>query len=87
MKKIIITSIFGMAALAATAQTYELTAPRKWEPIRSEHLQMGGKAPDGGSIDVNNYYIVRDGKPVIPVMGEFHYSRYPANSGSRKLSR
>ena len=29
MKKIIITSIFGMAALAATAQTYELTAPRE----------------------------------------------------------
>ena len=85
MKKIIITSIFGMAALAATAQTYELTAPRKWEPIRSEHLQMGGKAPDGGSIDVNNYYIVRDGKPVIPVMGEFHYSRYPAEQWEQEI--
>ena len=71
MKKIIITSIFGMAALAATAQTYELTAPRKWEPIRSEHLQMGGKAPDGGSIDVMSSTI----RAIRP------------NSGSRKLSR
>lgn len=43
MKKIIISSILSMAALTATAQTYELTVPRKWEPIRSEHLQMGGK--------------------------------------------
>ena len=69
MKKIIISSIFGMAALTGIAQTYELTAPRKWESIRSEHLQMGGKSPNGGSIEVNNYYVIRDGKPVIPVMG------------------
>lgn len=85
MKKIIISSIFGMAALIATAQTYELTAPRKWEPIRCEHLQMGGKSPDGGSIEVNNYYIIRDGKPVIPVMGEFHYSRYPAEQWEQEI--
>lgn len=51
MKKIIISSILSMAALTATAQTYELTVPRKWEPIRSE-LYDGGKSPDGGSIEV-----------------------------------
>lgn len=85
MKKIIISSVFCMAVLTATAQTYELTAPRKWEPIRSEHLQMGGKSPDGGSIEVNNYYIIRDGKPVIPVMGEFHYSRYPAEQWEQEI--
>ena len=85
MKKIIISSIFGMAALTAIAQTYELTAPRKWESIRSEHLQMGGKSPNGGSIEVNNYYVIRDGKPVIPVMGEFHYSRYPAEQWEQEI--
>lgn len=48
-----------------------LTAPR------SEHLDMGGKNLKGRSIGVNSYYVSMDSKPVIPVMGEFHYSRYP----------
>lgn len=85
MKTAIITSLLGAAALVASAKTYELTAPTSWEPIRSEHLQMGGTAPDGGTIDVNNYYIIRDGKPVVPVMGEFHYSRYPAEQWEQEI--
>lgn len=85
MKTIGLTILLGVAALTATAKTYELTAPRQWEPIRGEHLQMGGTAPDGGSIEVNNFYIIRDGKPEIPVMGEFHYSRYPAEQWEQEI--
>lgn len=33
--------------------------------------------PDGHSITVNSRYLMRDGKPWLPVMGEFHFSRYP----------
>lgn len=58
-------------------QTYELKAPTKPLEIREGGLQMGGKAPDGGSITVNNFYVSRNGLPVIPVMGEFHYVRTP----------
>jgi beta-galactosidase len=29
------------------------------------------------SITVNSRYLMRDGKPWLPVMGEFHFSRYP----------
>jgi len=35
------------------------------------------RAPDGSTLGVNNEYLTRDGKPWIPVMGEFHFSRYP----------
>jgi len=45
--------------------------------ISSEHLKMGGKNLQGKSIDVNNYFITINDEPVIPVTGEFHYSRYP----------
>ena len=38
---------------------------------------MGGSNPSGGNISVNSYYMSIDGKPVIPVMGEFHFTRYP----------
>lgn len=85
MRTFLLSSIFGVAALAATAKTYELTPPQNWEPIRGEHLQMGAVSPDGGSINVNNFYIIRDGKPVIPVMGEFHYSRYPAEQWEQEI--
>ena len=33
--------------------------------------------PQGQVIGVNSQYLTIDGKPWLPVMGEFHYSRYP----------
>lgn len=45
--------------------------------IRSGHLKMGGTNPDGCRIDANSLYLTIAGKPVLPVMGEFHFSRYP----------
>jgi beta-galactosidase len=33
--------------------------------------------PQGQVIGVNSRYLTFDGKPWLPVMGEFHYSRYP----------
>lgn len=38
---------------------------------------MSGRNPSGESLGVNSRYIVRNGKPWYPIMGEFHYSRYP----------
>lgn len=46
---------------------------------------MGGTSPQGGSIAVNSYYMCRDGKPVIPVMGEFHYARYPESQWEEEI--
>ena len=48
--------------------------------IRSRPVptQLGtNRAPNGSTITVNSQYLLRDGKPWIPVMGEFHYTRYP----------
>jgi beta-galactosidase len=44
---------------------------------RTAHLNMSGCNPAGSCIEVNNRYLLKDGKPWLPVMGEFHYSRYP----------
>ena len=43
--------------------------------VLSGHLRMGGKNPAGEDITVNSQYIERSGQPVIPVMGEYHFSR------------
>ncbi len=45
--------------------------------FRSDHLDLGGTNTQGRVIDVNDYYMSIDGRPAIPVSGEFHYSRYP----------
>src|SRR5690242_16352624 len=54
-------------------------------PITSGHLKLGGTAPDGQSIEFTNYYMLLNGKPSIPVMGEFHFSRYPCQGWEEEL--
>jgi beta-galactosidase len=40
-------------------------------------LNMGGISPAGLRIAVDNRKLTLDGKPWLPVMGEFHFARYP----------
>ena len=76
----------GMVALRVEAQNvYELTAPKVEKIIYTKHLKLGGTAPDGGSIEVNSFYMLRNGKPMLPVTGEFHYSRYPAEQWEQAI--
>ena len=39
------------------------------------------------SLEVNSRYLVLDGRPWMPVMGEFHYSRYPENEWAGELAK
>ncbi|WP_181592479.1 beta-galactosidase [Paenibacillus sp. YN15] len=38
---------------------------------------FGGVHPAWGEFAVNTRHLLKDGEPWMPVMGEFHYSRYP----------
>lgn len=49
------------------------------------NLRMGGSSPSGHRIGVNNRFLTFDGKPWLPVMGEFHYSRYPEQYWEEEL--
>lgn len=75
----LLTSILAVLPLLPIKgqKVYELAAPLNPLKIEEGKLDLGGKSPQGGSISVNNFYMSIDGKPTIPVMGEFHYSRYP----------
>ncbi len=48
-------------------------------PPETGYLHLGGTSTNGQSLQVNSRYLVLDGKPWLPVMGEFHFSRYPAS--------
>ncbi len=60
-----------------SAQDYYIDASSLHKEIRSDQLKMGNPGPENKEILVNNEYMTIGGKPVIPVMGEFHYSRFP----------
>lgn len=57
------------------------------QEILTGHLHLGGENPDGERIDVNSAYLTRGGKPWIPVMGEFHFSRYNRNQWAEELGK
>lgn len=78
-KKILTTVIMGSISCALFSQNkvYEINANVPEKKIYSDHLKLGGINPKGEKIAVNNYFISINDKPVIPVTGEFHFSRYP----------
>lgn len=49
-------------------------------------LKLGhNTSPDRHTIGATSAYLTRDGKPWLPIMGEFHYSRYPEDQWEREL--
>lgn len=38
-----------------------------------------------GFYSANSHYFTKDGQPWIPIMGEFHYSRYPKEEWGQEL--
>ncbi|GAO29467.1 beta-galactosidase [Geofilum rubicundum] len=55
--------------------------------VQRGHLKLGGTSVSGNSFDVNSFYIERNGTPYIPVIGEFHYSRYPREYWGEQLKK
>ena len=82
---LLITAFVGLSVSVSSQKVYEITAPARPKVIKSDHLRMGGSSPTGGSISVNNFYMSIDGRPVIPVMGEFHYARYPREQWEEEI--
>ena len=54
---------------------YEFAKREKRELLEG-HLHLGTYNPKEQPIQVNSAYFLRGGKPWIPIMGEFHFSRY-----------
>ena len=44
---------------------------------------VGGTAPDGHKLYANRRYLIRD--PWFPIVGEFHYSRYPEREWEQEI--
>jgi beta-galactosidase len=80
------TALAGLCLVALTLTTYAQTPAEEHTVVlgkdiaytEGQHFKQGSnKNPQGVELDLNNYYLRAGGKPILPVMGEIHYSRYP----------
>ncbi|KOS08222.1 hypothetical protein AM493_05705 [Flavobacterium akiainvivens] len=76
MKKLFFSLLVLVAFSGVAQQVYELDATMDEKPFR-ETLNLGGSNPGGQAIAFNNHYMTIGGQPVIPITGEFHFTRYP----------
>jgi len=53
--------------------------------VLSGHLKMVGVNPQGVAINANSQSLLLDGRPWLPVMGEFHFSRCPRSNWAEEL--
>ena len=88
LKKLpLLLSLTASSALhSETLLHIDASAPAK-APLENQ-LRMGTSvSPSGERLGVNSQYLTRNGKPWMPVMGEFHYSRTPAAEWERELRK
>ena len=55
------------------------------EPEAGAYVGGASVAPDGRTIGVNSRYLLLDGHPWLPVMGEFHYTRVPRGKWEEEI--
>jgi len=61
-----------------TAAPIRIDASQPWrEPGPARYDEGSATTPSGLTLGLNNRYLTLDGKPWLPVAGEFHFSRYP----------
>jgi beta-galactosidase len=73
----------NVASVPAALLTVTVPPP---PPDESGYFKLGpNRSPDGQEITVDSRSLRLNGKPWFPVMGEFHYSRYPAEDWRAEL--
>ena len=71
---------------SAAVDLHTLDASSAPPPPQTGGFHMGtATAPGGHSITIDSRNLLRDGKPWLPLSGEFHYSRCPATEWRDEL--
>ncbi|WP_291101576.1 MULTISPECIES: beta-galactosidase [unclassified Flavobacterium] len=83
---IISVSLFVAFSLSAQKK-YQLDVTKVRTDVIRGHLDLGGHSVKGDTLGVNSFYLERNGKPFIPVIGEFHFSRYPHQFWDEELKK
>ena len=60
------------------SQTYRDPGPARYD-------EGAASSPSGSTLGINSRYLTRNLKPWLPVMGEFHFSRYPESQWEEEI--
>jgi hypothetical protein len=76
------------AAPAQAATLLKVDATAQPAPPETGYLHMGANvSPKGVRLDVNSRYMTVNGKPWLPVAGEFHFSRFAHQYWDEELAK
>ena len=84
----VILFLLNVSFIDLVAQNnYSIDITKVKTDVKRGHLDLGGSNAKGDKIEVNSFYLERNGKPFIPVIGEFHFSRYPHQYWDEQLKK
>ena len=75
------------AQIISAQEPYSVDVTKVKTDVLRGHLDLGGRNSKGDTIGVNSFYLEYNGKPFMPVIGEFHYSRYPHQYWDEELKK
>jgi len=86
--KILVVCFVVVSTFNITAQNnYNIDITKVENNILRGHLDLGGTNNKGESIEVNSFYLEHNNQPFIPVIGEFHFSRFPHQYWDEELKK
>lgn len=89
LKPFLIIMFMSMLLSIATysQKKYNIDVSQQEYEVIRDHLDLGGSNDLGDSFSVNSFYIERNGKPTFPVIGEFHYARFPRQYWDEQIKK
>src|SRR5579859_588246 len=70
---------------AQTTSLIRIDASQPYVEPGPAQYQGGAMKSPSGSLSLNSRYLLRNGKPWLPVVGEFHFSRYPESRWEEEI--
>ena len=82
----LVSFFLSVSSVAQTGNIVHFDASRQFsEPAPALYDPGTSKSPAGRILNVNSRYLTLDSKPWLPVVGEFHFSRYPASQWEEQI--
>ncbi len=87
-KSLLSIATVALVSFSVSAQKiYQVDVTKVRTDVKRGHLDLGGRSIKGDTIGVNSFYLEKNEKPFIPVIGEFHFSRYPHQYWDEQLKK
>jgi hypothetical protein len=86
-------AMLGLVLMASAASEFAHAAEASYEidmigalpDYRETHLRIGGANSKNEKYGANEYFLTFDGRPIVPVTGEFHFWRVPRSEWKEQL--